>query len=262
MVIKIKDAHEGKPKSRSKKKNAEAPANKGQGKAASASQRGIVIHDAHSYDPFSKKNYKRMKALLKERVSPRRFKHSKGVAKTARSLALIYNYPQPEQARMAGLLHDWDKGYVGQAARDRVAEFELRLDGRIVEDLPWLLHGITGAEALRREFPELGAPVFQAISRHTFGAVDMTELDMLIYIADLIEPNRRFSDVEGVRSLVGKVSLEDLFFEAFRCIFLNLIEHQRLLHPDMVEIWNHYAVKRSGAHKGRLSSTPDPSFKN
>ena len=115
--------------------------------------------------------------------------------------------------------------------------------------MPWLLHGPTGAEALRRQFPELGEAVFQAVARHTSGAKDMTDLDMIVFVADLIEPGRTFQDVGAVRDAVGKVPLEDLFFQA---------QHDRLLHPDMVEIWNHYAVRRPGAHKGRLSSTPDP----
>lgn len=213
-------------------------------------------------DPFGKENYRRMKALLKERVSPRRFEHSKGVAKTARKLARVYGYPNPEQARMAGLVHDWDKRYVGQAARDRVAELSMDIDPTIVESMPWLLHGPTGAEALRRSFPELGEAVFQAVARHTSGAVGMTDLDMIVFTADLIEPSRTFKDVEPVRAAVGKGSLEDLFFTAFKAIFVNLVQNNRMLHPDMVEIWNHYSVRQPGAQKGRLSSSPDPRLNN
>lgn len=253
MIIEIKDgAH-----ARAEREAAEAAARE-EGKPEGASRPS----DNPASDPFGKENYRRMKALLKERVSERRFKHSKGVAKTARMLARVYGYPNPEQARMAGLVHDWDKRYVGQAARDRVAELGMDIDPTIVESMPWLLHGPTGAEALRREFPELGEDVFQAVARHTSGAVRMTDLDMIVFTADLIEPNRTFKDVEPVREAVGKGSLEDLFFTAFKAIFANLVQNNRMLHPDMVEIWNHYSVRQPGAQKGRLSSSPDPKLEN
>lgn len=213
-------------------------------------------------DPYGKENYARMKRLLKERVSPRRFKHSKGVAKTARMLARVYGYPDPAKARMAGLVHDWDKRYVGPAASERADELGVDAPDEVKRSMPWLLHGPTGAEALRREFPELGEDVFQAVARHTSGSVDMTDLDMIVFVADLIEPNRTFQDVDEVRQAVGKDSLEELFFRSFRTIFTFLVEHERLLHPDMVEIWNHYAARRPGVHKGRLSSHPDPKLEN
>ena len=263
MIIEIKDGKQARAE-----REAARGAARAQEAAHEAARAGKRPQDAPlrsgglAPDPFGKENYRRMKALLKERVSERRFQHSKGVAKTARKLARVYGYPNPEQARMAGLVHDWDKRYVGQAARDRVAELGVDLDPTIVESMPWLLHGPTGAEALRRSFPELGEAVFQAVARHTSGAVGMTDLDMIVFTADLIEPSRTFKDVEPVRAAVGKGSLEDLFFTAFKAIFVNLVQNNRMLHPDMVEIWNHYSVRQPGAQKGRLSSSPDPRLNN
>ena len=228
------------------------------GSVACDTAEGGGSKDAAMSDPFGKENYQRMKSLLKERVSPKRFAHSKGVAKTARKLARAYGYPDPAHARMAGLVHDWDKRYVGAEASARADELGVDVSESVKTSMPWLLHGPTGAEALRRQFPELGEAVFQAVARHTSGAKDMTDLDMIVFVADLIEPGRTFQDVGAVRDAVGKVPLEDLFFQAFKTIFSFLVQHDRLLHPDMVEIWNHYAVRQPGAHKGRLSSTPDP----
>ena len=62
-------------------------------------------------DIYGRRNYRHMKSLLAERVSPRRFEHSVGVAKCARDLARTYGYADPRKAKMAGILHDWDKGY-------------------------------------------------------------------------------------------------------------------------------------------------------
>lgn len=213
-------------------------------------------------DPYGKENYRRMKALLKDRVSPRRFEHSKGVAKTAKRLARVYGYHDVAQARMAGLVHDWDKNFVGDEARARVAEVGADVDPFVVDSMPWLLHGPTGACALRAEFPELGEEVFRAVEVHTSAAVDMGELDMIVYVADLIEPGRMFQDVDEVRQAVGKASLEDLFYMSFKCVFSFLVSHDRTIHPSTVEIWNHYSVRQPASQKGRLSSNPDRKLTN
>lgn len=213
-------------------------------------------------DPFGKENYRRMKALLKDRVSARRYEHSLGVAKTAKSLAKAYGYADAKKARMAGLVHDWDKGYVGDDARKRAVQVGAQVDPAVLESMPWLLHGPSGAMALRAEFPELGEEVFRAVERHTSGAVGMSELDMIVYVADLIEPTRTFQDVESVRALVGKGSLEDLFFASFKCVLSFLVEHDRSVHPATVEIWNHYAQRQPTSQKGRLSSNPDRNLTN
>ena len=147
---------------------------------------------------FDKEHYKAMKAQLKERVGKRRYKHSVGVAKTAKKMAKVYGL-DPEQARMAGLVHDWDKCYRGEESTQRALDLGLEIDSAILYEMPWLLHGPTAALALSREFPEWGAETFQAIERHTCGAADMSPLDCIIYVADIIEPGRDYGPGSGAR---------------------------------------------------------------
>jgi predicted HD superfamily hydrolase involved in NAD metabolism len=189
---------------------------------------------------FSEERYRMMKCLLKERVGRKRYKHSKGVAKTAARLARIYGY-DPAQARMAGILHDWDKALTFDEVRERVRAFRLDIDPVVVSDMPWLLHGPTAAAALQRLYPEFGGDVFQAIARHTSGAVDMAPLDCIIYIADIIEPHRTYGNMQGIEELqaaVGEVPLEELYFKAFKYTFQFLVDKDRQLFPETVAIWN------------------------
>ena len=189
---------------------------------------------------FDKEHYKAMKAQLKERVGKRRYKHSVGVAKTAKKMAKVYGL-DPAQARMAGLVHDWDKCYRGEESTQRALDLGLEIDSAILYEMPWLLHGPTAALALSREFPEWGAETFQAIERHTCGAADMSPLDCIIYVADIIEPNRTFGDMKGIKRLrkeVGKVPLEQLYFDAFKYTFTFLVNRDRQLYPETVDIWN------------------------
>ena len=191
-------------------------------------------------DPFSKETYREMKALLSERVGKKRFDHSVNVAKVARRLAKTYG-ADPDKARLAGILHDWDKGLSNAELRDRAHDLKVDVDPMVISDMPWLLHGPTAAAFLRKEYPQFGEEVFQAIERHTSGAADMSALDCIIYIADIIEPNRSFGDMEGInrlRGLVGELPLEELYFEAFKYTLEFLISTNRVLYPATIETWN------------------------
>jgi len=65
---------------------------------------------------------------------------------------------------------------------------------------PKLLHAMTGAGQARAEFGVCEA-VFEAILCHTTGRPEMTPLDKVIYLADYIEPNRNFPELEALQAL-------------------------------------------------------------
>lgn len=190
--------------------------------------------------PYSKKRYKKMKKLLKDRLSERRFAHSVGVAKTSKWIAEAYGL-DADKAKMAGLLHDWDKCMDADSMRDHVRALQVDIDPFIIEEMPWLLHGPTAAVSLRAEYPFLGEDVLSAIARHTSGATDMSDLDCIVYTADLIEPGRDFGEGSGLddlRALVGRVSLQELYYQAFKFTFRSLIERDKPLFPQTCDIYN------------------------
>ena len=201
----------------------------------------------------SEEFYKERRDELEKRVGPRRFKHSLGVSETAEELARIYGADETA-ARVAGLLHDWDKGYDDAGIRARVEELGLAVDPYVFEEMPWLLHGPTAAAALARAFPCLPRDVVQAIARHTAGAVGMTDLDMVVYVADALEPGRDYAGLDEIRALAGQVPLEELYLATFRHVFLNLVERRKRIHPQSIEIWNYYLARSHDAadeRKGR-----------
>ena len=202
---------------------------------------------ADEVDPLSKAFYKARREELRERVSPKRFKHIMGVSEAAGQLAECYGV-DVKKARLAGLLHDWDKGYDDEGARQRVYELgmEDEVDPAIVENMPHVLHGWTAARALGREYPCIPRDVLQAIERHTTAAETMTPLDMVLYIADAVEPGRKFGRIDELRSLVGKASLEELYFKTYEYWVFLLFERRKPLHPDTIRIWNAYTASRKG----------------
>lgn len=210
-------------------------------------------------DPLSSAFFNARKKDLKHRVSPKRFKHSLGVSDTCVQLAKEYGI-DVDKARIAGLLHDWDKGYDDDEARARVRELgmEGEIDPFIVEKMPGVLHGITAARALGNEFSQIPADVLQAISRHTTAAFDMSPLDMVLYIADAIEPNRQFGRIDDLRARVGEATLEELYFETYEYWVFLLFERRKPLHPDTISIWNSYTErlphkKKHGSGDGSVS---------
>lgn len=206
--------------------------------------------DRDMEDPLGKKFYKARKAEVEKRVKPKRFKHIMGVADTAEMLARTYGV-DVDKARLAGLLHDWDKGMRDGEIRQRALDLGIvdEVTPWVVEAMPEVLHGPTAAAALGREFPEIPEDVLQAIRCHTTGALEMSDLDKVLYVADAIEPNRQFDAAESLRALVGEVGLDELFYQVYKFWTLALIEHDVVLHPDTIGIWNSIAKGKSKARK-------------
>lgn len=204
-----------------------------------------VADMANVADPLGDEFHDRMLAELKDRVSPKRLKHILGVSDTAAMLARVYGCDE-RKARLAGLLHDWDKGLDDDQIRQRVRELgiEDQVGPWVVENMPQVLHGPTASVALAREHPDIPDDVIQAIYRHTTGALGMSDLDKVIYVADAIEPGRNFDGLEGLQDDVGRVTLDELFFEVYKFWTLALVRNDCVLHPDTIPVWNEYAASR------------------
>ena len=112
------------------------------------------------------------------------------------------------------------------------------------------MHGMVAARELPQRYPHLPAEVWHAIACHTSAAQDMGPLDMVLFVADGIEPLRRESDgIRKTRELVGKVSLEDVFWNAFVGGIVYVLEGGRYLLPRTIDIYN--SLARTRAHERR-----------
>lgn len=188
------------------------------------------------------------KAELADRVNAHRYQHIEGVIAMAERLAEIYGV-DVRKARLAALLHDWDKGYNDPEIKARAYELGLDEPEVVIETMPQTLHGMTAALALAREFPEIPADVLQAIYRHTTAALGMTDLDMVVYIADCLEDNRQFGKLAELRAEIGTVPLEELFVDVHAHWISLIVGKHGTLHPDTITIWNEYALRRRDEKK-------------
>lgn len=206
--------------------------------------------EADEADALSDAFFNARKEDLAGRVSEKRQRHVEGVVLACEHLARCYG-GDVRKARLAGLLHDWDKGYDDAVIRARVDELGMAgsIDPWVVRNMPQVLHGHTAARALARDFPQIPADVIQAVDRHTVASVDMTKLDMIVYIADAVEEGRRFGRIDELRAAVGKVDLDELFFLTYEYWTFLLFERGKQLHPETIRIWNELVARRAARRK-------------
>lgn len=192
--------------------------------------------------------YEEMAKLAQSRVSEKRFQHMQGVAHTAALLAEEYG-EDVKKARLAGILHDWDKSLTNTEIREKVRSLGIseEVGEWVVRNMPQVLHGPTAAKELGQLFPELPQDVLNAIQKHTIAAIEMTPLDKILYIADAIEPSRTFPEAPDLRNLIGIVTLDQLYFEVYRFWTMALVSSNALLHPDTLTIWNNIVYPQAHA---------------
>lgn len=186
-----------------------------------------------------------LEADLAEQLAakPRRLKHSLMVGRTAEALARHYGV-DPFKARVAGILHDWEKAPDHDELLANAGELGIDM-GVPLEDVAGLLHGLVAEKTLPARYPWLEADVLQAIGRHTLGAADMTPLDQVIFVADGIEPTRGpVPALEKQRARVGEDSLERLFLDSFLDGVAYVVDTRRYLYPGTLDVYNELVRRR------------------
>lgn len=183
-----------------------------------------------------------MREKLRERLTDKRYEHSLGVEYTAAALAMAHG-SDIEQAAIAGLLHDCAKCY---SAEDKIAKCEKY--GLPISDFerqnPELLHAKLGAAVAKDKYKVRDHEILSAITWHTTGCPNMSDLDKIIYIADFIEPNRKeLPEMDEIR--------KEAFQDLDKClvhILSNILDYLSRkgskIDPITEETYNYYVRNR------------------
>lgn len=167
--------------------------------------------------------------VLKAGMTSKRFQHSLAVAETAEKLAGFWG-ADPEKAWLAGVFHDCAREFT----RDQLRNFALAQGIVVLEeekDNPVVLHAPVGALLVQKEFGISDPEILSAIAKHTVGGKDLTLLDKIIYLADLIEINRKWPGVEILRGMVYQ-DLDQALKFALEGTIKFLKEKGQPIHPD------------------------------
>ncbi len=133
-----------------------------------------------------------------------RYAHCVRVARMAEKLAHAHGACSTA-ARIAGMLHDLSRLY----APERLLN-ESRLRGIPIDDYasahPIVLHAPLSARLAQERFGVTDARILSAIAKHTLADADMSTLDCVLYLADSLEPGRRYAE----RAELAELAFKDL----------------------------------------------------
>lgn len=135
-------------------------------------------------------NIDTLEAIVKERLSEKRFKHTLAVRDMAVKLGKIFLPDELYELEAAALLHDITK--------EVSVEENITLMGDLWEKLsceerqsPQIFHAYSAPALIKRDFKEFAKEkILSAVFKHTVADEDMSIFDMIIFLSDFIEEQR------------------------------------------------------------------------
>lgn len=145
---------------------------------------------------------KECRKLCRKNLSEYRCRHTFNVCKQAKKLAEIHGC-NVEKAQLAALLHD--------IAKEMPKEEMLRLfdDNAIIAKdtasrTPSVWHGVAAAIIAQTELGVDDFEILNAVACHTAGRADMTDLDKILFLADMTSADRSYDGLKKLRRLCKK----------------------------------------------------------
>ncbi len=166
-------------------------------------------------------------AKISQKVSEKTFEHMASTALMALSMRSEQKLSF-DKVFTAAMLHDIAKGRETDLMPGEVAAVKHQFDGALY------------AQA---EFGIKDTDVLDAIMTHTTGAPNMTQLQKLIYLADMLEPRRTFPEVQRLRDAVKK-DFNKGFIEAIEYNLRYLKTNNKPIHPLTEQCLEYYMRKQ------------------
>jgi predicted HD superfamily hydrolase involved in NAD metabolism len=179
---------------------------------------------------------------LSKRLSPKRLQHSVGMSQTAEELADFFGCDRCK-AKTAGLLHDLAREVPVNELLPRAQAFGIVMND-VEKAEPVLLHAPIAARLAQAEFQIHDPEILQSILLHTTGGPQMTMLDKIIYLADMIEPGRSFPGVVKLREVAHR-DLDNALLMALNQSIYYILDRGGLLHPGTIEARNDLLLKKT-----------------
>ncbi|MCH5196045.1 MAG: bis(5'-nucleosyl)-tetraphosphatase (symmetrical) YqeK [Oscillospiraceae bacterium] len=140
--------------------------------------------------------------LVKDRLSKKRFTHSMNVAEACYHLAKRYGADE-KRSYLAGLLHDIMKEENAETQKQYAADSGLSPDpAELAAKQLW--HGIAGAYYVREKLNITDAEIIGAIRYHTVGRAEMTLIEKIVYLGDMISDDRNYKGIDKMREYCSK----------------------------------------------------------
>ena len=174
---------------------------------------------------------------IRERIGEKRFLHTIRVKDTAIKLAKIHDVDL-EKAEVAGFLHDCAKIRDKKDLIKKAKANDLLLTKEMMK-APQIIHSYLGALFAREFYGIDDEDILNAITYHTTGRANMSNLEKIIFLADYIEPLRNFDGVEMARELANK-DLDAAMYFALNNTLKFLVERDNYIVVETVLARNYY----------------------
>lgn len=175
--------------------------------------------------------------FLKENLDDFRYGHSIRVMEMAVELARIHGVDE-EKAQMAGILHDSGKWKSREKTLQKVQDWGIILSEEERAEYN-LVHGALSTYIAKNIFGIEDADVLNAIKNHITGRPAMSDLEKIVYIADMIEPARNYEFIDDFRAM-AKVDLDRTMYEILNENLAHLIRNDRYIAGTSLEARNYY----------------------
>ncbi len=172
---------------------------------------------------------------VRSQLGDKRFAHTQRVTEMALRIAKAHKVSE-EKVWVAAMLHDF--------AKDRSSEELIELLKEAGHPVTFaeskekaLLHAPAAAILAQKELGITDKEILDAIRYHTTGYPGMGKVAKIVYLADAVEPSRKYKGVEKIRELAMR-DLKRALLLSLQSTLMHLLESQAIIHPASIEARN------------------------
>jgi predicted HD superfamily hydrolase involved in NAD metabolism len=177
----------------------------------------------------------RLRIYLYRNLPAKRRAHSLAVAKLAKRLCVYYN-EESYKGVIAGLGHDIARELDPEMIFKYAAEDGMQFSEEEKQH-PLILHGRAGAFLLKHKFGIDDHDILEAVRNHVTGAMGMSLLAKILFVADFLEPGRGFLE-NGCRRRLLQQPLNVIMIRVLEHIFTFLNEHNHWIADISLQLYN------------------------
>src|SRR5699024_3464842 len=164
------------------------------------------------------------------------------VSDEAEKLADMYDVNASEMV-LAAIFHDYAKQRTKNELERVIQQSYLPKDLLYFHHELW--HGPAASILVEQEYGINNKQIKDAIRYHTTGKPHMSKFEMVLFVADYIEPGRDFPGVDNVRNAAQK-SLTLATWKALQQTIQFLSGKNREIYPDTFHAYNFYTRIKNG----------------
>ena len=182
-------------------------------------------------------------------MSDYRYNHTLSVVEECKELAKLFDIDGKELVT-AAYLHDITKEMSIDDQISLCKEFDSCPDENYLKS-PKTMHSYSAVFLIKKDFPEYANEnVLAAVKNHTTGREDMSLNEKLLYLADYIEPTRKFDDCKSVRKYFYEPTediykrLDETIFFSLKLTVSSLLKDNEYIHIDTLKAYNRFSEAR------------------